>query len=452
MTTEPSSDQPLLRLEMESEIQQRIAALPPPLQESFVLRIVRGISVKGVAAQLGLSSANVRKRVQLARVRLRRDLRHLNDGDSPPKTLEAQPPPVTPVTPVQAQSKAPQLPPPATVIRTARVMLPCGVEQLFHVFPAKPPVSPGRKIKTLQSYLDRHPGSWRNHLALAELFYLTGDWIKAIGRWQRALAMRPHLPAALKLGDTLLKFGEPEAAADVFSLARRREHPSSASGRHLDGWIAFCQKDAARSAMEFQAAADLEPDNPAHWHGLALARHLAGKAPEALAAIERALNLNPDDLPALSISHDLLLAAGRLEEAIRSARRLLTLAPLDLLTLRRLVECRCQLGLAHGAAGTETRRLLGRALRLSRNPLLMREPLAQFFLSRGQPQKALTVHSEFAERHPQCPGGRQDPGRLPETNGLPDRTPPGTAFWKSPALNGCNGACYWQMKAQPRQA
>jgi predicted Zn-dependent protease len=122
--------------------------------------------------------------------------------------------------------------------------------------------------------------------------------------------------------------------------------------------------------VEFQAAADLEPENPAHWHGLAKAQRRAGNLPEALAAIQRLLKLNPNDRAALSLGYEMLLAAGNLEEANRRALQLLKLAPLDLLTMRRLIDCRCRLKLTPGAEGLETIRLLRRTQRMSPNKFL----------------------------------------------------------------------------------
>ena len=446
--TDAGTEQPMLRVESESEIQQRIIALPPSLREPFILHVVREIPVKEVASQLGLSTANVRKRVQLARARLRRDLAGSQDGNGHPGPVGNQTPPSIPAKLPSRQSNPQEHFSSATAICTVRVKLPCGVEQLFHVFPADVPASPGRKMKALESFILRHPDSWEKRMALAELFQITGDWNKAVGEWQRVLAIQPHLPASLKLGDTLLKLGAPEEAADVFRQARRQDYQSVATARHLNGWIAFCGKNTAFAAIEFQAAADLEPKNPVHWHGLALAYRLTGNAPESLWAIQRALNLNPNDLAALSLGHEMLLAAGEVEEAVRRAQHLLNMAPLDLLTMRRLVDCRCQLGLTRNAAGLQTKRLLRRASRLSQNPFLMCEPLVAFFLTQDEPQKALAVQREFLEKHPQCPSGRQKYLNLLATTGLPARLPAEPPVWKLPSVKCCNGACCWHEKPE----
>jgi tetratricopeptide (TPR) repeat protein len=288
----------MLHAEAESEIQQRIAALPSPLRETFDLHILQAIPAKTVASQLGISPANVRKHAQLARARLRRDLQRCHEGEGHPGRTEDQPRSAPPVELPCRRAKPPQVIPSISIIRTVRVKLPCGVEQLHHVLPPTAPVSPGRRIRSLIVYVQRHPGSWRSRLKLAELFHITGEWNKAVVQWRHVLARRPDLLASLKLGDTLLKLGAPEVAEEVFRLARRQDFQSEATGLHLEGWIAFCQKDNSRSVTQFQAAADIEPENPVHWHGLALARHLAGTAEEALTAIRRALHLNPNDLAA----------------------------------------------------------------------------------------------------------------------------------------------------------
>ena len=63
-------------------------------------------------------------------------------------------------------------------------------------------------------------------------------------------------------------------------------------------------------------------------------------------AINRALNLNPNDLLALSLSHEMLLATDDVEGASRRAQHLLKLAPLGFADAAATLDCRCQLGLA----------------------------------------------------------------------------------------------------------
>jgi tetratricopeptide (TPR) repeat protein len=161
-----------------------------------------------------------------------------------------------------------------------------------------------------------------------------------------------------------------------------------------------------------------------------------------LTALQHALNLNPNDLVALSLSHEMLLAAGEIEEASRRAQQLLKLAPLDLLTLRRLVDCRCQLKLTQGAACLETVRLLRRTQQVSQNPFLTHETLASFFLAQDKPQKALAAQRDFSEAHPQCLDGRQHYSELLAATGLADRLPAELEVWKLPMAKHCHGLCH----------
>jgi tetratricopeptide (TPR) repeat protein len=305
-------------------------------------------------------------------------------------------------------------------------------------------------MRSLHRHLQDHPGSWRKRLELAELLHVAGHWTEAVAEWQRVLENRPFLPAVLKLGNTLLKLGESEVAANVFRIARREHSQSAAIGRHLDGWIAICAKDADRSEKGFQAAADIEPENPVHLHGLALAHKLADAAPAALSAIDRALKLNSSDLVALSCGHEMLVAAGQIEEAMRRAQRVLKTHPLDYLTRWRLVDCRCRLGLTQGEAGHETKLLLRLVSRRSPNPFLVRDPLAAFLVSQGEPEKALAVHRRFVEQYAHCPRGREGYSRLLASTGSRVTQPARPPVLSLPPSNVCNGACNWCEKAESR--
>jgi RNA polymerase sigma factor (sigma-70 family) len=449
MLSEPTAEAPMIEAEQEAEIERQIVALPSALRDPFLLRVVRGKPVRNVALQLGLSPANVRKRVQLARSRLRREFEwSLEEGSgNGPGDERPLPKPVAD-RPSRKRCGREDYPPTA-VVRTVRVKLRCGVEKLFHVFAAKSPVSPARQIGSLRRYLQAHPGGWKRRAELAELLYVTGDWREAVAQWQQVLAMRPHLPTVFKLAETLLRLGAREEAAPVLNRARPQ---SEGVRQHLQGWIAVCGKDAPQAVMEFQSAADLEPENSAHWHGLALALHLAGRGAEAVAAIKRALAVNPGDVAALSIGHEILLATGAIEEAMRRAELLLTLVPRDLLTMLRLIDCRCRLKLSQGEAARETRVLLRHSSRLSQNPLLMREPLAAFFLSREEPQKALAVGREFVERHPQCPGGRRIYLHLLAATSQDGRLAIDLRDREGAAEKACNGACQWTSRIDSLQA
>jgi len=437
---EPIVEQPMLHREQAAEIRQWIDALPPRLREPFESYVVQEIPVQQVATQLGLSPANVRKRVQLARAWLRREW---TSGRTAGGNPVANQPRRLPAKPVPARKLGEGVP---SAVGSVSVKLPCGVEELFHVFAAETKFAPGRKIRSLQNQLSRHPENVENRELLGDLLYHQGDWLRAVDEWQCALALRPRRPTALKLGQVLLELGQAEKAVAVFNRVRR-EKSRSAADRHLSGWIAYGQRDAGRSAAEFRAGADLEPGNPVHWHGLARAQRLANRLPEALAAIQRALVLNANDLVALSLGHEMLMTANQVAEALRRAQRLLELAPSDCLTLWRLVEVRCRLKLTRGAAELETKQLLRRALRQSRNTCLAQKSLAAFCRSQGELTKALGVLRKFAAEFPQCPSVRQSYWNLLAETGRREHPSAEPRGRKSPRMICCYGGCQWRPQA-----
>jgi len=440
---ETTSSQPVLQGEGEGEIQQQIAALPTPLREPFMLNIVLEIPVKEVGAQLGLTPANVRKRVQMARAALRHTInrRHLENADLPP--AEKQTPTATSASRDQRHSSKTVEPfPTASFVRTVRVTLSCGVEHLFHVFPTGVPHSYGRKIKLLEDDVSQNPDNWKKRLALADLAYFTGNWNKAVAQWQQVLLAQPHLPPVLKLVETLFKLGRIEVATEVLNNIPRQDFKSAATGRDLAGWLALCQNDTGEAVRNFEAAATIEPENPVHWQSLVLAHRLNGEIACGLRVIQQALELNPNDLAALSLGHEMLLADHAVEEAMRRAQLLLTIAPDDLLSLQRLVECRCHLHLIQGAAGRETVRLLRRAMRLAHHSFAVHELLATYFLAQGNPKKALVTHRQFSEAHPQCQHGRQHYSQLLAATGLSQRLPLELDVWKTPPTKHCPGICH----------
>ena len=214
------SEQTMQQDDLGKEIQQRIAALPAPLREPLILHVVREIPFKEVAEQLGLSPANVRKRVQCACARLRREMKNGDAGNHERAPAKPQRPPaalaIRPRRPSEPWGHVPS----AGIVCTVSVRLSCGVEQLYHVFPAHAPFAQGRKLNSLHDFLQDHPRSWRKRLELAEWHYLAGNWAEAVVEWERVLEKRLLLFVALALGDTLLKLG-------VFPISRVK----AASGR-----------------------------------------------------------------------------------------------------------------------------------------------------------------------------------------------------------------------------
>lgn len=72
--TERSPEELALGREQIAQLQDQVVQLPASLRRPFLMRFVQNLSYEEIAAELNLTNAAVRKRIQLARERLRRGL------------------------------------------------------------------------------------------------------------------------------------------------------------------------------------------------------------------------------------------------------------------------------------------------------------------------------------------------------------------------------------------
>jgi RNA polymerase sigma factor (sigma-70 family) len=66
MPCAPSPEVALLRGELRSHLRRNILALPSPLRDPAVMRLLQNMPYDDIASHLGLTNCNVRKRIQLA--------------------------------------------------------------------------------------------------------------------------------------------------------------------------------------------------------------------------------------------------------------------------------------------------------------------------------------------------------------------------------------------------
>lgn len=155
------------------------------------------------------------------------------------------------------------------------------------------------------------------------------DMQEALALLERALALDPDDPEAL------------------LHAARLRVSAVVYFGPHADaaGELVHAEAQLARALA-------LEPLNALGHHTLALLRREQYRLPEAVAAAERALALNPNLVPALSGRGELHVWEGEFERAIAPLERALQLSPRDPLrglTLTRLGRTQLMLGDAAAA-------------------------------------------------------------------------------------------------------
>ena len=115
------------------------------------------------------------------------------------------------------------------------------------------------------------------------------------------------------------------------------DHPDDAGLLRLAG-RAGLELDEAGALAYLQRAAELAPDEPDTWRALAEALVLEGRAPEAVEALQRAVQLRPDDPGALVDLAHIAHASGDPEAAIGSLEQVVERDPANVGALRSLVD------------------------------------------------------------------------------------------------------------------
>jgi protein O-GlcNAc transferase len=142
-----------------------------------------------------------------------------------------------------------------------------------------------------------------------------GNLVEAERAYRQALQWRSaDYNAANALANLLREAGRSEEAVQLYELARRLQ-PENA---YANGALAQILLDVgrAREAVQYaQAAAAIEPERGHWWGVLGVAERLQRNTESAIAALRKAIALDPRDDVSLSELGVALLEAGELEEA-----------------------------------------------------------------------------------------------------------------------------------------
>ncbi|MBC6431615.1 tetratricopeptide repeat protein [Nostoc sp. HG1] len=174
---------------------------------------------------------------------------------------------------------------------------------------------------------------------------------------------------------------------------------------HISGLIAVCKGDSHKAIADFNAATELEPDKIVHWLALGQVQKSRENPIGALRAFSQVLSLNPDDIVALIHSYDALMAVGDFQAARENLNRAIALAPDDFGVLQRQLDQRCGMRLVCGEEGKQTKKLIGSLLRQAPHAAEAYKSLAYYHLYRGDWAQGVGVLAEFAQQHPNNPGG-----------------------------------------------
>jgi tetratricopeptide (TPR) repeat protein len=186
-------------------------------------------------------------------------------------------------------------------------------------------------ITQLTAAVRLRPNSAEAQNALGEAFHVFGDDESAHPLFEKAVALDPAMaPAQLNLGAILAKNGDlaPAAAHLDRAIALLSRKPSQnedlAYARYLRAKVYTAQGDVPKAAAELQQAVSLRAEFPEAWSDLGAARKTLLDDSGALAALERAVSLAPDDAVAQTrlgaeylVQGNAHLAVVHLQEAAR---------------------------------------------------------------------------------------------------------------------------------------
>lgn len=406
----------VLNAELWAYLHRCLGELPPRLRDPMRLHLLHEIRYRNIAEALAITEVNVRKRIQHGREILRRQLRQYLAGDAEVAAPElaagrslahGRRPAVAPEA-ARGGVAAPRV----RGQRSARVLLPGGIERdvvvpLFHT-----PESDGRRLARLTHYVDRHPNGWKRRLELARRLRERGRLEQALPHYREVAARRTLLPAVwLELATCLSSLGRSAEAAATYRDALGALRGEGIS-RHLKGLMARCQGRPDEALEELRKAVAAEPRNPAHWLALGEIELEAGRPQEAVEAFDAALDLDPDDPRALTASLPALEAAGLPAAAQRRARRALELDPDDFLALRAVVEQRARGRRLDRLEGAETAALLGRLEELAGERADVHATRSLVALAAGRWPDAERAIAAYTAEHPSHLRGWQLQARL----------------------------------------
>jgi len=196
---------------------------------------------------------------------------------------------------------------------------------------------PGDALAPLGQFVAQRQGGpmARADMALETAYYFLGESYLKLGRPGEAI---PALEAALEIdavdADALYQAGlayqatgQPETALQRYHDAVRlvpdfveayrgmseiyRTMDQAGYAMYARGMVAFCERDHAAAAANLERATQALPDFGPAFRGLGLTYEQMGQLGEALAALQRALALAPDDLASLQ-------AIGRIQATLNA--------------------------------------------------------------------------------------------------------------------------------------
>jgi tetratricopeptide (TPR) repeat protein len=190
-------------------------------------------------------------------------------------------------------------------LQNAVALAPTSVKAQFNlaVAYAASPNGGAKEVEQLRKVIALDPNFARAHLSLGKALLRDGKVPEAVTELQEATRLDPQGgDAHYQLGLALMRAGrKDEAAAEVqkgHDLASEDERTENVNLDIAEGRAALDRGEMDQAATKFQHALKLQPDSADAQHYLAVVLQKRGDSAGAMAAYQKALDLNPGDVSA----------------------------------------------------------------------------------------------------------------------------------------------------------
>lgn len=370
-----------LSREQNRRVRAVLALLPSRLRQTAELHYLSEMRYGDIARELGISPANVRKRMQQVRALLRR-------------------PPAAAALPESLETNTPQHGEDRTLC-CRQVRIAAGIERDAELTVGlRVERHDTRRIAGLHRYIEHHPGGWRKRLELARILAIDGRWNEAITHYRLAVQKHPFAEAAwTELGAALQALGRSIEASGVY------EQAALAVGRdaqrlHFSGMAAASRGESTRAVELLAEALRTNAVHAASLRELGVLQLASGHPLEAAELLRRCLDADPYDPLAPGLLCNALLENGRTSAARGWVEGLLGRDPANVLALEQVIAFRAQARLVEGLEGAATDALLARLRRLAPDRAGTAIAAARLALARGRGINEGDPLSRYLRAHP----------------------------------------------------
>jgi tetratricopeptide (TPR) repeat protein len=180
-------------------------------------------------------------------------------------------------------------------------------------------------VIALEKALKVDPAHWKAHNNMALASIDIGELELAEAHYRESLAIEPQPAIYNDLGFVLERQGLPHEAADMYRKSLALEPESVTAHYNLAAYLAR-SGEFAEAEGHFRAALETDPSTQAYT-GLGVVLWQQGRADEAIASLQDAIEAAPDNAAAYDHLANIFVQQGKFEEAVQTYRLLIRNQP-----------------------------------------------------------------------------------------------------------------------------